>query len=74
MEVFCFNRVRPADEPISAGDPPGWEAEAEAGDDLAIDEGHVFEVSANDLVIAQVVVVMDEALIAGFKMGMTDHF
>jgi hypothetical protein len=74
MEVYCFDRVRPTDEPISAGDPPGWGAEAQAAHDLILYEGHVFEVSTNDLAVAQVVVVMDEAIIEGFEGGMANHF
>jgi hypothetical protein len=74
MEVFCFDRVRPADELIPAGDPPGWGAPAEAGNDLVAEKGDIFEVSPNDLAIAQVVVTLDEAVIEGFEGGVTNHF
>jgi len=74
MEVLFFDSVRPADEPIPAGDPPGRGAPAEAGNDLTAKEGHIFKVSANDLAIAQVMVAMDEAVIERFEGGAPNHF
>jgi len=74
MEVSFFEWVRPADELIPAGDPPGRGAPAETGNDLAVEKGHIFEVSPNDLAIAQVVVAMDEAVIKGLQRSITDHF
>jgi hypothetical protein len=74
MEILFFDRVRPTDEMIPAGNPPGWGAPAEAGDDLAVEKGHIFEVSSYDLAVAEIVVVMDEAVIEGFERGVTDEF
>ena len=74
MEVLFFDLVRPTDESISAGYPPCWGAEAQAGYDLAIKKGHIFKVSPNDLAVAQVVVTLDEAVIEGLKWGVTNHF
>jgi hypothetical protein len=74
MEILFFDGVRPADELIPAGNPPGRGAPAEADDDLAVEKGHIFKVSANDLAIAQVMVTMDEAIIEGFERGVADHF
>jgi len=74
MEVLFFDAVRPTDELIPAGDPPSRGAPAEAGNDLAVEKGHIFKVSANDLAIAQVMVAMDEAVIEGFEGGVTNHF
>jgi len=73
-EVLLFHLIRPTDELIPAGNPPGGGAPAEAGDDLAVEEGQVFEVSANDLAIAQVMVTMDKAVIEGFEGGVANHF
>jgi hypothetical protein len=74
MEILFFPLIRPTDEMIPAGDPPGRGAPAEAGNDLAGEKGRIFEVSANDLTIAQVMVTMDEAVIEGFEQGATNHF
>ena len=74
MEILFFNLIRPSDELIPAGNPPGWGAPAEAGDDLAVEKGHIFEVSSYDLAVAEIVVVMDEAVIKGFERGVTDEF
>jgi len=73
MEILFFDLIRPTDELIPARNPPGRGAPAEAGDDLAVEKGHIFKVSANDLAIAQVVVTMDEAVIEGFEGGVTNH-
>ena len=74
MEVMFFDWIRPSDELIPAGHPPGRGAPAEAGDDLATEKGHIFKVSPNDLAIAQVVVTLNEAVIEGFERGVTNHF
>ena len=74
MEVSFFHLVRPTDELIPAGDPPGRGAPAEASDGLAVEKGHIFKVSPNDLTIAQVMVTMDEAVIEGFEGGVANHF
>lgn len=73
MEILFFHLIRPTDEPVPAGNPPGRGAPAEAGNDLAVEKGHIFKVSPNDLTIAQVVVPMDEAVIEGFQRGVTNH-
>ena len=73
MEILFFDEVRPTDELIPAGNPPGRGAPAEADNDLAVEKGHIFKVSANALAIAQVVVTMDEAVIEGFEGGVTNH-
>lgn len=74
MEILFFDEVGPTDELIPARNPPGRGAPAEAGDDLAVEKGHIFEVSANDLAIAQVMVTMDEAVIEWFEGGVANHF
>ena len=33
--------IRPTDELIPAGNPPGMGAPAEAGNDLAVEKGHI---------------------------------
>jgi len=74
MEIFFFNLIRPTDELIPAGNPPGRGAPAQTGNDLAVEKGHIFKVSPNDLAIAQVMVTMDEAIIEGFERGVANHF
>jgi hypothetical protein len=73
MEILLFHLIRSTDELIPAGNPPGRGAPAEADNDLAVEKGHIFEVSANDLTIARVVVAMDEAVIEGFQRDVTNH-
>jgi len=41
MEVLFFHLIRPTDELIPAGNPPGMGAPAEAGNDLAVEKGHI---------------------------------
>jgi hypothetical protein len=73
MEVLFFDSVRPSDELIPAGNPPGRGAPAEAGHDLTVKEGHILKVSSNDLAIAQVMVTMDKAVIKGFERSAPNH-
>jgi hypothetical protein len=73
MEIFFFHLIRPTDELITAGNPPGRGTPAEAGNDLAVEKGPTFKVSTNGLTIAQVVVPMDEAVIEEFQRGVTNH-
>jgi hypothetical protein len=74
MKVLFFDSVRPTDELIPAGNPPGRGAPAEAGYDLTVKEGHILKMSANDLAVAQVMVTMDEAVIKGFQGSAPNHF
>jgi len=74
MEVFLFSGFIPAYEGISGLNRPCGRTPAQAGYGFIIYKGGVFEMIADNLAITRVVMLLDEAVVEGFKMGVSDQF
>lgn len=73
MEVSLLGGLVPADEGIAGFDSPGARAPSEACDGSIVYKGHVLEVIADDLPIPQVMMVLNQAVVEGFKIGSTNQ-
>jgi len=73
MEVFCFSGFIPADEGIAGSNGPGGRAPAEASNRPVFYKGDVFEMTSDNLAIAEVMILLDQTVVKGLKRGMSDR-
>ena len=71
--VFPGFRI-PADEGVSGCDLPGGRAPAQAGHWPLIDKGNVLEMVADDLTIAEVMVLLNQRVVERLKLCVSDWF
>ena len=88
MQVVFSGLRLPADEGVSGFDLPGGRAPAQTGNGPPIDKGDVLEMialrgvgplclyepEADDLTIAEVMVLLEQGVIQRFKLGVSDRF
>jgi len=67
MQVPNFADLVPTDESFSGAHSPGCRTPSKTSDGSFPQESHVFEMSADDLAIAQIVKASYEAIVEGFK-------
>jgi hypothetical protein len=72
-EVSHFSGLIPTDELFSTLDSPGSRSPSKTSDRSFADESDVFEMAADDLPVAEIMIASDEAVIEGLK-GSVSNF
>ena len=74
MQVVPSGFRAPADKIVSGFELPGGRAPAQTGNGPISDKGDVFKMIADDLTIAQVMVLLDQRVVEGLKFCVSDRF
>ena len=73
MEVVFLGRLIPSDKGIPGFDRLCRRSPSQTGDRLFTDKGHVLEMVSDNLTITQIMVLLNQAVIEGFKGGVPDQ-
>ena len=74
MQVVFSGLRLPADEGVSGFDLPGGRAPAQTGNGPPIDKGDLLEMIAEDLTIAEVMVLVDQRVVKWLEFCVSDWF
>ena len=74
MQVVLSGLRVPANEIVSGFDFPGGRTPAQAGNRSITDKGDVLKMIADDLTIAQVMVLVDKRVVEWFEFCVSDRF
>ena len=64
----------PADKIVSRFDLPGGRSPTQTGNRLLIDKSDILEMIADDLAIAEVMVLVDQGVVEWFEFCVSDRF
>ena len=74
MQIVFSGLRLPADEGVSGFDLPGSRAPPQTGNGPLLDKSDVLEMIADDLTIAQVMVLVDQRVVEWFEFCVSDRF
>jgi len=74
MQVIFSGLRIPVNEGISGFNLPGGRAPPQAGHGPLLDKSDILEMIADDLPIAEVMVLLEQRVIQRFKLGVSDRF
>ena len=74
MQVVSSGLRVPADKIVSGFDFPGGRTPAQAGNGPSSDKGDVLEMIADDLAVAEVMVLVDQRVVERFEFCVSDRF
>ena len=74
MQVVPSAVSFPADKIVSGLDLPGGRAPAQTGNRSLVDKSDVLEMIADDLAIAEVMVLVDQGVVEWFEFCVSDRF
>ena len=74
MQVVFSGLRLPADEGVSGFDLPGGRSPPQTGHGPLIDKSDVLEMIADDLTLAQVMVLMDQGVVEWFEFCVSNQF
>lgn len=70
-EVLLLGELVPADEGFSGLNRPGGGSPADTGHRTIPQKGHILQMLPDDLAVTEVMILVDEAIVEGFKSGMS---
>lgn len=73
MQIVFTSLGSPADEVVPGLDLPGGRAPSQTGHGPVTYKGHVLEMVAHDLAVAQVMVLLDQGIVQRFIGGVSDR-
>jgi hypothetical protein len=72
-EVFLLGGFVPADEGFSGLDRPGGRTPSDTGHRAIAEKGQIFQMLTDDLVVTEIMILMNEAVVEGLQGGVPDH-
>jgi hypothetical protein len=73
MQIFFFGGLIPTDKGIAGFHGPSGRSPAQAGHRSLVHEGHIFEMTADDLTVTEIMILVNETVIERFQGGIPDQ-
>ena len=73
MQIVFFGLFVPSDEGVAGFNRPGGRSPADARNRPLADKGDVFKMISDNLAITEVMMLLNEAVVEGFKFGVSDQ-